>query len=140
MTTMRALLVLLSVLPLIFCNSDAYGEDPAGLSCPEGAEMSDCSDCFDHCQPPGTVCHTMCEQGCKCKKSGYVIKDNKKCVPKSECELCPPGAEMSNCTGCSDHCPSTGMACTKKCKKGCKCKQDGYVLKYEHLCVPKNQC
>ncbi|KAM5131929.1 uncharacterized protein ACMZJ9_018746 isoform 2-T2 [Mantella aurantiaca] len=137
MTTMRALLVLLSVLPLIFCNSDAYGEDPAGSPCPEGAEISDCSGCFAHCQPPGTACPRLCTKGCICKKSGYVIKDNKKCVPESEC--CPPGAEMSTCIGCLDRCHPPNAVCTMDCKIGCKCQKREYVLKDDH-CIPLSQC
>ncbi|KAM5131931.1 uncharacterized protein ACMZJ9_018746 isoform 4-T4 [Mantella aurantiaca] len=134
MTTMRALLVLLSV-PLIFYNPAAYAQDSAG--CPEGAEMSDCTGCSDHCQPPDTMCIAKCKPGCKCKQSGYVLKDNKKCVLESEC--CPPGAEMSSCIGCSARC-NPPQLCTKECKTGCKCKQEGYAIKDDLRCVPLKEC
>ncbi|KAM8927852.1 zonadhesin-like [Pelodytes ibericus] len=113
--------------------------------CPPGAQWSTCTGCSAYCREKDTVCATVCQEGCKCEKAGYVIHENA-CIPASECPAaltnalsCPPRAKPSDCAGCWSHCPILNGVCPAVCQRGCECKEDGYVL-HENACIPASEC
>ncbi|XP_044134503.1 serine protease inhibitor swm-1-like [Bufo gargarizans] len=54
---------------------------------------------------------------------------------------CPPEAEVTACAGCWSKCPIAGKKCNagSGCKKGCMCKEPGYVL-HNSVCMPRSEC
>ncbi|KAG8540723.1 hypothetical protein GDO81_018698 [Engystomops pustulosus] len=145
MDTMKILLCL-SVIALVFL-SLTNSLPTAEQSCPEGAAPHSCGGCMARCPVPYSGCYKTCRSGCRCTQKGYLIGPDQKCIPQKQCpsflsdpEHCPVGAEIADCAGCKSYCPVPDMVCRDDCHKGCKCKQDGYVISPKGTCIPIKEC
>ncbi|OCT73569.1 zonadhesin-like [Xenopus laevis] len=127
---------LVAIIPNIIC---VRAEE---TSCPPDAEWFNCVECDSYCASLNLICTEGCRGGCKCKEDGYVLYEGV-CIPANKCPeegiLCPPDAKWKDCVECESDCSTLNQACSDKCRGGCKCEEEGYVL-HKRVCIPANKC